>query len=254
MYLLSLFGLVAMTMGCGNEQANNASSENDPTTENEPVMKEPVYEIAVRKVKDGQQEAFTKARSLFINTLKEQEGVQADREFASFYALPQPDERPVFIGMTEWASMDAAGAAGAQLMNTETAQNFFNTFDFKAYVMVKPSEGEGFDLSTLAAQDGQVLELAVRRVKAGQEAAFDTYRKQFVALLDGAEGVLGSYEFEVVGGQHTERLAVGMSVYASQEAFQAIAGGPIMQNEVTQQYFSTFEPVALQYAVSATNQ
>jgi len=43
------------------------------------------------------------------------------------------------------------------------------------------------------------------------------------AAHDQQEGVEGSWEFQVVGGKDTDRLTVGMSVYESQEAFQAIA-------------------------------
>ncbi|MEO1663658.1 MAG: hypothetical protein AAFU54_03395 [Chloroflexota bacterium] len=57
-------------------------------------------EIAVRKVKEGRLEDFKTARSNFIALLKKQDGILADREFESFFALPQPDEQPVFIGMT----------------------------------------------------------------------------------------------------------------------------------------------------------
>ena len=44
-----------------------------------------------------------------------------------------------------------------------------------------------------------------------------------------------------------------MSIYENQEAFQAIVG-KVQALPEAGAYFSTFEPVALQYAFSTTNQ
>lgn len=210
-----------------------------------------VYEIAVRMVKDGQKDAFLAERRKFVGLLKSRPGVSNDREFQSFYALPRADEREVFIGMTEYASAETLGAVQEDIYSAFLP--FAATMDLKAYVFVQPTEGGPFHLGSLAGGPGQVLELAVRRVKVGQEAAFESARQQFVRWLNGRPGVLGSWEFQVVGGQDTERLAVGMSVYESQEAFQAIAG-QVQSLPEAGTYFATFEPVALQYAFSTTNE
>ena len=66
-----------------------------------------VHEIAVRMVKPDQGEAFVRRRAAFITKLKSQKGVGPDREFESFFALPTPDERDVFIGMTTYDSLSA---------------------------------------------------------------------------------------------------------------------------------------------------
>ena len=63
---------------------------------------------------------------------------------------------------------------------------------------------------------------------------------------------LSSYEFKVVKGQKIDGLTVGMTVYESQEAFQSVSGG-LMSNPITQAYFATFTPVAVQYATSVSN-
>jgi hypothetical protein len=211
----------------------------------------PVFEIAVRQVKEGMKEDFVSRRSAFISELKQQKGVSNDREFQSFYALPEPDEREVFIGMTQYATGKTVGKVQGKVMGKFL--KFAKTMDLKAYVFVQPTEGEDFNLGGLAAAPGQVLELAVRRVKPGQEAAFQSSRKAFVEWLNQQEGVEGSWEFQVVGGKNTDGLTVGMSVYESQEAFQAIAQKGQSLPEAGA-YFSTFDPVALQYAVSTTNQ
>ena len=121
--------------------------------------------------------------------------------------------------MTRWHSAEDAGKVAAELMSKPEAGAFMSTLDFKAYVMVQPIEGPDFDLATLAAQPGQVLEVAVRSVNEGQEQVFDQTRKAFVNLLSEQEGALESYEFEVVS-ENEDRLTVGMTVYESQEAFQ----------------------------------
>lgn len=150
---------------------------------------QPVTEIAVRMVKDGEMEAFQSARKAFITALKAQEGVLADREFESFYALPQPDERSVFIGMTDYKTGKTVSKVQGNMGVVGKFLKFKKTMDLKAYVFVQQSEGPAFDLKTLAAGKGEVLEVGVRRVKPGMEQAFQEHRKAFVELLSSYEGV-----------------------------------------------------------------
>jgi hypothetical protein len=212
-------------------------------------LEKPVYEIAVRQVKDGMKADFEAARTNFIEILTEQKGVSNDREFSSFYALPEPDKREVFIGMTEYASYKTPGKVQSKMSVVSKFMKFKKTMDLKAYVFVQPIEGGNFDLGSLAKKPGQIVELAVRKVTEDQETRFENSRKDFVNWLNTQEGVVGSWEFKLVGGKDTEGLTVGMSVYESQDAFQAIAG-KVQQLPEAGAYFSTFDPVALQYAVS----
>jgi hypothetical protein len=214
---------------------------------------QPVTEIAVRMVREGNAEAFKENRKAFIAVLKEQEGVLADREFQSFYALPTPDEREVFIGMTDYASYKTVGKVQGKMSVVRKFLKFKKTMDLKAYVFVQQTEGPEFDLKTLASGEGEILETGVRRVKPGMEKEFNEYRKKFVELLSAYEGVKESYEFKVVGGNDIEGLTVGMTVYESQEAFMKVAE-PIMKEEITQKYFNTFEVVASQFSFSTSNQ
>ncbi len=221
-----------------------------PTMDNTTNMKEkPIFELAVRMVKDGEQEAFEKARAQFIQLLTKQDGVSNDREFSSFYALPAPDERPVFIGMTQYPSMSRVGEIQSLPEVQQTFGAFAATMDLKAYAFLQQTEGKPFELDKVLRTEGQVLEVAVRRTRAGQEAEFDRTRNAFVDMLDGRDGFLESYEFDVVGGPETERMSVGMTVYRDQATFTAIAG-ELMEMPVTQAYFATFEVVASQFATS----
>ena len=211
-----------------------------------------ITEIAVRQVKSGKLDTFTKRRAKFVSTLKKQPGIVADREFASFYALPEPDESDVFIGMTTYESTSAQ----AKIQRTPSILfrflPFMMTMSLKAYVYVQPIEGPTFNLKTLAAKPGQVLEVAVRRVDKAKLADFNDARQKFVARLSEQQGALESYEFNVVKGNKIEGLTIGMTVYESQEAFQRISQ-EMMQDPITAVYFATFTPVAVQYATSTTN-
>lgn len=209
-----------------------------------------VHEIAIRKVKAGREGEFRARRSSFIDVLTRQPGVGADREFESFLAMPRPDDTDVFIGMTTYDSL----AANARIQRNPKVVwrflRFARTMDLKAYVYVRPTEGPPFDLSQLASEPGQVLEVGVRRVT--DPVNFDRTRRNFVGLLGQQPGVTDSWEFEVVKGKKADGLTVGMTVYQDRDATQS-ALDTLLSHPTTTEYFATFEPVALQYAISTTN-
>ncbi len=208
----------------------------------------PVYEIAVRQIKDGKKVHFEAARTAFIEKLAVQKGVSNDREFSSFYSLPTPDKLETFVGMTQYDSYKTPKEVQSNMGVVSKFMKFKKTMDLKAYVFVQPIEGGEFDLATLAKKQGQILEIAVRRVKEGKESEFQRMRKAFVNKLSKEDGVIQSWEFQVVGGSNTERLTVGMTVYESQEKFQKI--GQATQTWAESAFFGTFDPVALQYTYS----
>lgn len=80
-----------------------------------------VLEIAIRKVKEGQDEAFVNARTAFISKLKAQEGIQKDWEFKSFFTMPEPDNTDVFVGMTRYESAEAMQNIANNLMQSPEA-------------------------------------------------------------------------------------------------------------------------------------
>lgn len=213
---------------------------------------QPVYEIAVREVKDGQFEDFKLRRADFISWLKVQDGVKADREFESFYAMPE-NKGQVFTGMTEYESFKTPGKIQSKMGALKRFPKFAKTMDAKAYVFVQPTEGPAFNLKTLAKGEGEVLEIAIRRVKPGMEAEFNKYRKEFVALLGAQEGVGNSYEFKVVGGKDFEGFTVGMTVYKDKATMMGLMQ-TLMSKEIAQKYMSTFDMVTGQYVVNSSNQ
>lgn len=209
-----------------------------------------VIEIAVRRVKPGHLDRFRATRAAFIDVLKRQSGVNADREFASFHALPVPDETEVFVGMTDYSDLRTVSRIQRRLGVMWRFIPFARTMNLKAYVFATQTEGPTIDLASLAAEPGQILEVAVRRVV--DPSGFDAARKEFIDLLANQDGVLASYELTPVKGKDIEGVAIGMTVYATQEAFQQVSA-ELMSDPVTQRYFSTFDPVAVQYCVSTTN-
>lgn len=207
-----------------------------------------VHEIAVRAVKPGKAQEFRTRRAGFIAALTKQPGVTVDREFESFLAMPRPDDTEVFVGMTTYASLQANAKIQRNPGVLWKFLRFARTMSLKAYVYVTPTEGPDFNLRTLATGPGQVLEVAVRRVTDREQ--FDRTRAAFITLLSSQTGVLDSWEFAVVKGKNTDGLTVGMTVYESREALQSIMGS-IVNDPVTQSYFGTFEPVAVQYTTSS---
>ncbi len=213
---------------------------------------QPVYEIAVRAVKEGQFDEFKERRADFISWLKVQDGVQADREFESFYAMPENNGQ-VFTGMTKYESFKTPGKIQSKMGALKRFPKFAKTMDAKAYVFAQPIEGPAFDLKTLAKGEGEVLEIAIRRIKPGMEDEFNTYRKEFVKLLNAQNGVKESFEFTVVGGKDIKNLTVGMTVYKDKSTMMGLMQ-TLMGQEIAQKYMSTFEMVTGQYVVTTSNQ
>jgi hypothetical protein len=153
-----------------------------------------VQEIAIRKVKAGQDEAFKAARRALIQKLKAQAGVEKDWEFQSFFTMPEPDDTDVFVGMTRYDSVETVQRISGELMQSPEAAAFFATFDMKAFVLVQPADGGDFQMEDYV-QPGHVLEVAVRVPKEGQEGEFDHLRKGFFDQVAQQPGYLFDREF-----------------------------------------------------------
>ena len=212
-----------------------------------------VHEIAVRVVKPGQDEAFVRRRAAFIRKLEAQPAVTADREFESFFALQAPDELPVFIGMSTYDSLSAVSKVQMNPMVMLKFLPFFMTMKLKAYVFCEQIHGPELDLATLAAEPGNILHLAVRRVAAEGQAAFADAQARFLELLSSHEGVGPHYELKAVKGNGSiEGVTVGVTVFRDDEAMAA-AYESLGEHEAFLAYVGTFETLASQFARSTTN-
>lgn len=212
-----------------------------------------VHEVAVRMVKPGHEDAFLRRRAAFITKLKSQKSVGPDREFESFFALPTPDERDVFIGMTTYDSLSAVNRVQMNPMVMMKFLPFFMTMNLKAYCFAEQVSGPELDLAGLAAAPSNILHVAVRRTAPDRREAFVEAQARFLELLLGRDGVGPHYELKAVKGMGSvDGITVGLTVFASDEAM-ASAYEALGEHEAFGAYVSTFETLASQFARSVDN-
>ena len=105
--------------------------------------------------------------------------------------------------------------------------SFFSTVTPELFTVLQPFDpAESADLASVADQPGQLLEIGIRDLS--QYSNFDAAdyaekRDAFLALLTSQDGVVREYQWvSPLDGN----VAVGMTVYASQDAFMALAQDP----------------------------
>ncbi len=210
-----------------------------------------VHEIAVRVVKPGKEEPFVRRRSAFIQKLKAQKGVLVDREFESLVAVPTPDDRQVFIGMTTYENLATVNRVQMTPGVMFKFIPFFMQMSLKAYVFCEQTGGPELELDRLGA-DGKLVQIWVRRTAPGGFAKFQAAHEAFFTEFTTQEGIGPHYELKVVKGNHIDGLTVGITEYASEDAM-AGAFDAFENHDATIAYFDTFEPVAVQFAKLASN-
>lgn len=186
-----------------------------------------VVELAIRRLNDGQDlGAFEDARDAFVALLVEEPGVGTDREFEAVldYGTFAPPSPPVFIGMTQYDSIEDFEAAGAALGSSAEAGAFFGTFTPEVFTPLRPLEdGENVDLAGIADADGQVLEVAVRDFSTYadfDQATYEVARDAFLPVLADQPGWIAEYQWVSATDAN---VAVGMTVYENLDAFNAIS-------------------------------
>jgi len=204
-----------------------------------------VVEIAIRQVKNGQLSTFEQARTNFIKLLTKQEGVSNDREYASFFHFnpAQDTSRPVYIGMTQYEDLATFQKVGNDIGSSAEAGAFFSTFDALVFTAMKPkTAGTEVDLSQVA-KSGQILEVAVRNLSQYpnfNQADYEAKLSAFLAVLAQQAGRVAEYQWVSVLDTN---IAVGMTVYESQQAFFNIAGNPAFSNHPdVVAFFATYPP------------
>jgi hypothetical protein len=210
-----------------------------------------VIELAVRRLNAEQDVAqFEAARDAFIDRLRAQDGVEVDRELQAFFdfSAQAAPTAPVFIGMTQYATPDAFGAAGEALGTSPEAAAFFNTFTPEAFTALRPLDADQpVDLAAIADQPGQVLEIAVRDLSTYEgfdQAQYEAARDNFLTLLREQPGFVAEYQWVSVLEPNT---VVGMTVYQSQEAFFGVLGNQGFVNDPATAAFLFGYPPATGY-------
>lgn len=183
-----------------------------------------------------------------MSRLRAQRGVQADRELRAFFdygagAAPTPE---VFVGMTQYGSLESFQAAGEALGGSPEASAFFATFTPITFTVLGPLREETpVDIASIAGEAGQVLEIAVRdlsRYAAFDDAAYGRARDAFLTLLTAQDGVVAEYQWRSV---NEPSLVVGMTVYRSADAFQAVAtSSAIQEAPETAAFLGPYPPIA----------
>lgn len=207
----------------------------------------PVTELAVRRMLPaGSVDSFSAARERFVERLRARPGVRLDREFAAIvdfqtFGAPEPG---VFVGMTEYDSIAAFENAGLALGSSEEARAFFSEFTPIVFTALRPLDGAEYDLSAVAAVPGQVLEIAHRDLSAYADfdpASYDAARTAFLDDLRTQAGVVAEYQWQ---SMLDANLVVGMTVYESVAAFQALAASPFLGSATATVFVGGYPPAS----------
>jgi heme-degrading monooxygenase HmoA len=204
--------------------ANGQSTTNDT-----------IFELAINKAKPEQPEEFKSTREAFVAEMVKEEGVGANPTFLSFFTLSGELDSEVYIGLTEWASMEAIKQAAQNLGPAPVFKNYAATFDSLAYVRMKPEDGKPFDIDDIL-KEGQVVEFAVRTVKPEFVDDFPQRREAFFDRVAEQEGYVLDREFVAVEGD--ERVVI--IAWDSQEDFQNALQNLTQQPEM-EQFFSILD-------------
>ena len=240
-HLMGVFGLLFVlgSSACSSSSSGpidspaEASSDGKDMEGDAQMSEQQVLEIAVRKVKPDQVEAFKSKRSAFIAHLKTLNGVVADGEFqvqlSGGLTGPPDTESVIFVGMTTWASKDAYDAAAKSLEQAPVAGEFFATFDFLSYGQYRPTDGRPIDLDQLLSAG--YLELPIRTIATGtSQGDFQSGRDALVDLLKRQPGFAFNREYTSVAG---DGVLVGVVAWNSgqdvRDAFPAIIEAPAMK-------------------------
>ncbi|MCB1458731.1 MAG: hypothetical protein KDJ48_05640 [Nitratireductor sp.] len=206
-------------------------------------MKGPVYEIAIQEVKNGDVADWAAARAPLLDGLSQTKGVEEDWTLKAFFTFPEPGPLPVYVGLTRWSSIDDFNTASQAMMGMPAVQSFFGKVNMQAFVQVVPADGQPFILENYINKPGQVLEVAVRTPKAGEEGNFDAARAGFFGKVAEQPGYVFDREFVTADGKR-----VVMIGWESKPQFMA-ALGALSQMPEMGAFFGIIDASAYQAAV-----
>ena len=236
--LMATAALLALT---GMAQAQSATPDDD------------VLELAIRVVPD--QAAWQAAAAPFGALLGAEADIIASAEFMSVMGFAPVDAQGapvqnVFVGMLQidseaahdglmarYFGADRPAEVTAYLATVETIADAGKLRPFR--------DTPALDIANMV-QPGQVLEIAVRDVSGVDFDAFDARRAAFVEVITAQPGVLGEFEYRSTDGRHY----VGMTLYESGEAVQAIFANPaVSQGAEFGALMAEYPPMVSQFLV-----
>ena len=212
----------------------------------------PIMDLVVRTVPD--EAAWWEAFGGLYGLLAEESGVQPSQEFKSIFSAAPVDPatgegvQQVYFGLGQVDSLAVYNEMISRYMAEmpPAMTEYFATNETILNIQVQPFRDTPLlDVANMV-QPGQVLEIAIRDVS-GYESfeAFDTLRKPFVEMLLAQPGVLQEFEYRSVDG----RYYVGMTLYESAEAFQAIMSNPDVVAAPEIAAFMSYPPLISQIGV-----
>lgn len=213
------------------------------TLAQEATLTGPVYEIAIQEIRNGDVAEWAAARAPLLEGQSQTKGVEEDWTLKAFFTFPEPGPLPVYVGLTRWSSIDDFNAASSAMMSMPQVQEFFGKVNMQAFVQVSPADGKPFILEDHINKTGQVLEVAVRTPKAGQEGNFDAARAGFFGKVAEQPGYIFDREFVTADGKK-----VVMIGWESQEQFMA-ALGALSQMPEMGAFFGIIDASAYQAAI-----
>ncbi len=194
-----------------------------------------IFELAINQAKPEQAEEFKSTREAFVAEMLKEEGLGPNPTFLSFFTLSGELESEVYVGLTEWASMDAIQQAAQNLGSDPVFKNYAATFDPLAYVRMKPEDGKPFDINDIL-KEGQVVEFAVRTVKPEFVDDFPERREAFFDRVAEEKGYILDREFVAVEGDERVVIIAWDSPENFQNALQNLTQKPEME-----QFFSILD-------------
>lgn len=200
-----------------------SSCDKDEDVNTNPDLSDDVFELAVRRINPGVSIAeFEAARDTFVAKLIAEEGTSNDREVQPFFDFLNMGIAldSIYIGMTQYESLETYNALGQSLFSIPEAQAFLSTFSPLVFEALQPIEGyEPVELSAIAPLGtGQVLEIAIRDLSSYDnfdQADYEAKRDVFLDKLSAQNGFLREIQWK---SAINDGIVVGMTVYESQQA------------------------------------
>lgn len=200
-----------------------------------------VFEVVIREVVDA--ETFNELQPQLIEASQAVEGFVGNLEYTAFVNFTgELDENiPVIVEIVEYESIDAYNASLENAGITDLLEAYNASAPLIADVVVEPFvKGEAISLDDFP-DAGEVLEVAIRDLSSYEDPVdFIRTIQGFTDALGREEGVLREYQWISTDGA----TFVGMTRYASAEAFAAVSQSEtIFAMPNTQYAFATYPPM-----------
>ncbi len=186
-----------------------------------------VMEVSVRRLADGKAAAdFESARDAYLDLLQDERSVLVHRELEAVVDLDAgvPPAPAVYVGLTQFETLEDFDSVNAELGDTSEADAFFGQFSAEVFTAVQPLfENEVLDLEGLAT-GGEVVEVAVRDLStydSFDEDAFDAAEEAYLTELLQQPGFVQEYRYVSVTD---DALVVSLVVFEDQATYEAATG------------------------------